>query len=187
MKKMKPSEIFLLMLSAAKGKISGKALAQKRAYFLSFLLDLDLSYRPRYYGPCSSDLDAAIGQCKALGLVEQKDMGFEMTKEAGFEMRRFDFILTPDGETVIDDLKKRKPFECEKVLDGLARLSAAEDNDYVSLSVAAKTFYILKESKRPLCSDEIINEAKQLGWEISEEIIQHAVNILTKLGLVSNN
>jgi hypothetical protein len=185
--KIKPSEIFLLMLSAAEGKISSKTLVQKRAYFLNLLLELGLSYKPHYYGPYSSDLDATIGQCKALGLVEQKTIGFGMDRGTGFEVRRFDFILTLDGQAVVDDLKKRKPAECRRVLDGLSKLSVAGDNDYVSLSIAAKTFHILKESKRPLYPDEIINEAKQLGWEISQESIDHAVSFLAKLGLLSKN
>lgn len=184
---MKPSEIFLLMLSAARGKISSKTLVQKRAYFLNLLLGLGLSYKPHYYGPYSPDLDAAIGQCKALGLVEQQTIGFGMDRGTGFEVRRFDFILTPDGQAVVDDLKKRKPAECRRVLEGLTKLSDAGDSDYVSLSVAAKTFHILKESKRPLHPDEIINEAKQLGWEISQESIERAVSFLAKLDLVRKN
>ena len=110
-----------------------------------------------------------------------------MDRGTGFEVRRFDFILTPDGQAVVDDLKKRKSLECREVLEGLTMLSAARDSDYVSLSVAAKTFHILKESRRPLYPDEIINEAKQLGWEISQESIEHAVNFLTKLDLVTKN
>ncbi|CFX11685.1 Uncharacterized [Syntrophomonas zehnderi OL-4] len=181
---MKASEVFLLMLGEAGGTMRGKTLIQKKAYFLNVLLDLGLPYNPHYYGPYSPELDNSIGKCKALGLVEQNTVGFGVDGETGFEKKRFDYKLTADGEEVLRDLEKRKPEEYREIKDCLKKLSLAGDEDYVSLSIAAKTYHILKESDTDIRSDEVANEAKQLGWEISQSSIDKAVGFLSKMGMI---
>ena len=181
---MKASEVFLLMLGEAGGTMRGKTLIQKKAYFLNALLDLGLPYNPHYYGPYSPELDNSIGKCKALGLVEQKTVGFGVDGETGFEKKRFDYTLTADGQEVLDDLERRKPDECRKIKDCLEKLSQAGDEDYVSLSIAAKTYHILKENSTSIRPDEVANEAKQFGWDISQGSIDKAVGFLSEMGMI---
>jgi hypothetical protein len=114
---IKPSEVFLLILHAAEGKICSKALAQRRGYLLDSYLGLGLGYRPHYFGPFSDELDNAIGRCNALGFVERKNLvGY------GSSARRYDFALTPDGEKVVEDIISRKNAESSKILNLLGKM-----------------------------------------------------------------
>lgn len=185
---MKPSEILLLMLHAAGGTIRGKTLVQKRGYFLDLFLDLGLKYRPHYYGPYSAELDMAVGRCKALGLIDQKTVALGYDSGTGFEVRRYDFVLTPDGEKVVEDIIRTKPQQSNDLLTYLEKMSQAGDvGDYVSLSIAAKTYYILQKKNSPMRWGEIVKEARQLGWNINERDIEMAVSFLRKLGLIESS
>lgn len=180
-------EIFLVMLDHAGGRVRGKTLIQKRAFFLNRALNLGLRYKPHYYGPYSPDLDSAIGQAKALGFVEQNIIGFGFDGETGFEVKRFDFTLTPDGKEVVQDLKSRQAKECRGIQEVLDKMHMAGDENYVSLSVAAKTIHILSQKDEPLTQKDIITEAKQFGWEISERNMEMAVDFMKNLGLIKNS
>lgn len=176
------------MLHAAGGTIQGKTLIQKRGYFLDLFLNLDLKYRPHYYGPYSAELDMAMGRCKALGLIDQKTVALGHDSGTGFEARRYGFVLTPDGEKVAEDIIRRKPRQSNDLFACLKKMSQASDlEDYVSLSIAAKTYYILHKKNSPMRWDEIVQGARQLGWNINEKDIETAVSFLRELGLVEGN
>lgn len=178
-------EIFLLMLEAAGGKMAGKTLIQKRAYFLNEFLKLGLHFKPHYYGPYSPDLDDAIGKAKVLGFVQESAVNFGPDMNTGFEVRRFDYVLTPDGKVVAAVLKKQYQQEWERLTETLGKIREADKNDYVALSLAAKTFYILSTSGRTLTVPDIAAEAKCIGWQVSERDIERATELLLKLGLVN--
>jgi len=97
---MTPERIILLIIDKNDGLIRGKTLLQKRAYFLSILLDLDLGYRPHYYGPYSPIIQGTLDKLKATGFVEERMQGFEALSIFPFESRRFDYALTDDGKKV---------------------------------------------------------------------------------------
>ena len=111
-------------------------------------------------------------------------VGFGVDEETGFEKKRFDYTLTADGQEVLRDLERRKPVEYKKIKGCLEKLSQAGDEDYVSLSIAAKTYHILKESDTAIRPDEIVTEAKQFGWEISQGSIDKAVGFLSEMGMI---
>ena len=129
-------------------------------------------------------MDTSIGKCKALGLVEQKTVGFGVDGETGFEKKRFDYTLNVDGLAVLNDLERRKPADCKEIRDCLKRLAQVGDDDYVSLSIAAKTFHILKGTNQALQPEDIISEAKQFGWEISQGSIDKAVDFLSGMEMI---
>lgn len=185
-KGMRLSDIVLLMLQANGGSLRGKTLAQKRAYFLNQFLQLGIPFVPHYYGPYSAELDYAIERCKALGFIEEKSMHFGVKKQ-GFEIRRYDYNLTPDGMEVVNNLLQRYPSECQKIIDVLQNISHTDKDDYMILSIAAKSLHILQTEGRPMTEKEIINEARQFGWEISEQAIDNAAEVLVKLGLVKKD
>ena len=181
---MKASEVFQHVYWEG-GTMRGKTLIQKKAYFLNILLDLGLPYNPHYYEPYSPELEDSIGKCKALGLVEQKTVGFGVDEETGFEKKRFDYTLTADGRKVLQDLEKRMPDECRKIKGCLENLSQVGDDDYVSLSIAAKTYHILKESNNTAIQpNDLVAEAKQFGWDISKDSINKAVGFLSKMEMI---
>jgi hypothetical protein len=61
---------------------------------------------------------------------------------------------------------------------------AGDNGDYVSLSIAAKIFYILQAKCLPMTDSEILATAKQLGWDIESEQIDRAKKFLTQMELV---
>lgn len=183
---MTPDKIILLIIDKAGGKISGKTLLQKRAYFLSKVLNWDLGYHAHYYGPYSPEIESGIGKLKSLGFINEKTLGFGMTNQSGFEVRRYDYEITEDGKIIVQKLCEKEPADCEKVQNTLMRLSEAGDtDDYMALSIAAKTYHVLEEQKKPMGNEEIRTFAETLGWKISPESINNAVNFLDKVHLVT--
>ena len=183
---MTAENLILLILAQASGRLSGKTLLQKRAYFVSEILDFRLGFRPHYYGPYSDIIDNGIAQCKALGFIQEQTQGFGIVNN-GFEVMRYDYSLTGDGEKVVEFLKKENSEECTSVFDCLATLAKAGDSsDYMMLSFAAKTFLILKQTNAPMKSEEIRNAAERLNWNISPESLQKAVDFLKHIGLIED-
>lgn len=182
---MTSDKLVLLIVDAEGGGLRGKTLLQKRAYFLSNLLGTDLGYRPHFYGPYSPELEDGLARAKALGFIEEQTLGFGMADEVGFEVRRYDYTITDDGKEIVKYLKDQYPDDCKKIQRCLKRLSEAGDTgDYVSLSIAAKTYHILTERNVSMAMTEIRDAAKELGWNITPDSIDKAVSFLEKMGLV---
>lgn len=182
---MRARDVFLIMLKHAGGAISGKTLIQKRGFFLDRMLDLGLNYGPHYYGPYSAVLDAAIGQCKALGFVEEKITGYGIAGGGGFEVKRFDYRLTPDGSILAEAILERDRERCNQIMSCLDRIVQAGDLDYNQLSVAAKAIWVLDDRGKAMTPEDISEEARTFGWNVSDEAIRKAVGFLEKLGLVT--
>jgi uncharacterized protein YwgA len=183
-KTMTADKLVLLIIDEADGRLRGKTLLQKRAYFLSKELGLELNYRPHYYGPYSPDLEEGLSRAKALGFVQEQKSGFG-ADQIGFEVCRYDYSLTEDGKEIVKTLRSRYSTECERIDQCLKRLSKAGDKgDYVSLSIAAKAYHILTEKGKPMTSNDIRSEAKKIGWKIEQQSLENAVSFLEKMDLV---
>jgi hypothetical protein len=63
-------------------------------------------------------------------------------------------------------------------------VDAGDTGDYVTLSIAAKTFFLLTGTNRSMSVNEIRNEAKRTGWDIDEKAINKAGTFLVKLDVV---
>jgi hypothetical protein len=182
---MSPREIVLCMLGESGGSIKGKTKLQKRGYFLSLRIDHDLGYKPHYYGPFSPTIDSAISELKALGFVEERIDRFGAAGDQGFEIKRFEYVLTEDGKSVIEVLKQSKSKDYSLVSTALAKVAGNHEPDYVVQSVAAKAIFILKQQKKPMNSQQIREEAKKFDWNVSAENLNKAVEYLRKIELVS--
>lgn len=179
-------KLILLIIEKAGGKLSGKTILQKRAYFLTKILELPFDYKPHYYGPYSPEIEAGLGRLKALGFVDEHTVGFGYGGSAGFEMCRYDYQITEDGKIILKRIKEEFPDFCNKIEGLLNRFENAGDTgDYLRLSIAAKAYYILKKHNKPLNEEEIASEAKDFGWKITENSIENAVCFLKKMELVS--
>jgi hypothetical protein len=114
-----------------------------------------------------------------VGFIQESTQSFGGLNAEGFELCRYGFSLTDDGKEVVRFLKTQNRAECLRVSECLGRLAKAGDfSDYVSLSIAAKTFFILKETSTPVTSDEIKSKADQLGWKISAKDVEKAASFL---------
>jgi len=179
---MKPTDFILSLIDASGGNIQGRTLLQKRAYFISIPLELTeaLGFDAHYYGPYSAVIDNAVTQLKSLGFVDEANIGFGVARD-GFEMKRYDYRLTPDGRQVVDLVKKENPGEYALILGTLAKIADAE---YLELSIAAKAYYIIKKSGRGLSRMEIIKEAERFDWKIDPKKLEKAVDFLDELSLL---
>jgi len=184
---VRATDVFLLMLEAAGGTIKGKTLVHKRGFFLNKLVNLDLKYKPHYYGPYSPELEEAIGTCKALGLVEQRVVNYGPSVRGGFEVRRFDYSITENGKKVIDTLKKRMPQKSEEIIMWVQKIAGHDLDDYVTLSLAAKAMFVLEEKDKPMNFEDIVKEAKRYNWNINPDAVEKAAKFLEELGLVRQN
>lgn len=178
--------LVLLIIDEAGREIRGRTLLQKRGYFLSVLLGIDLGYKAHFFGPYSPELERAVGWAKALGFLDERAISLGIGDSAGFELRRYDYLLTDDGKLLVDNLCSLHGSECDKVRGALRRLKSAGDNgDHVSLSVAAKTYYILNQLASAMTVANIRDSAKSLGWKIKEQDVDRAVSFLETLDLVA--
>jgi uncharacterized protein YwgA len=175
--------IILLLLESNNGKISGKTLLQKKVYFLAELLNLELGYTAHYYGPYSPEVDEGLTRDKALGFIVEQTLGFGVDDDIGFEVRRYDYALTEDGKEVVRSLRQRFPKSVERITVALGVLMKDGDhNNYVKMSIAAKTHFLLKQKKVPLSDTQ--RAARELGWNISPTALQEAIEFLVKAELL---
>ena len=181
-----PELLILLVIKADGGHLRGKTLLQKRGFFLCERFKCSVDYRAHYYGPYSPMLDATLGRLKSLGLIEEKSESFGRADGVGFEWRRYEFALTEDGRQVLTAFEQQEPDIVHAVREYLRQMEVAGDNgDYVKLSIAAKTFFVLKRREKPMTRDEIQGVAKRFGWSIEPEQIARAGEFLEQMRLTS--
>ena len=109
---------------------------------------------------------------------------FGMDSNRGFEFKRYDFSLTESGKRFAEILKKKHPEEYKQIKGFARKLREIGDPDYVSLSLAAKAYFILDKAGIAMTDSQILEKAEEFGWNVTEGDITTAVTILEKLDLV---
>lgn len=183
---MNSAQFLIAVFYASGGGIQGRTLLQKRAFFVQRLSGVDpgLGYDAHYYGPYSSTVDNTIEQLKNLGFVREETNDFGVMS-GGFEMRRYDYRLTPQGQQVAQKLSVMPEFQ--RVEDSVRRIEQAGNPDYIELSIAAKAFFILQRQKRPMSVADITKEAERFNWNIGEHSVAKAVGFLKSVGLTTES
>lgn len=184
---MKSRDIVLIVLASYEGRIRGKTTLQKICYFADVIAGLALGFRAHYYGPFSPMIEQGIAELKNLGFVEEETLGFGVYSQFLGEMRRYDYKLTADGIAVVQDLKRREPKGFEAISSIARRIRDSGNPDYRELSIAAKTFFIARKKEGPITVMEIEQQAKALGWELSGESINKAIDLLKTLDIIQVN
>ncbi|MEW6238897.1 MAG: hypothetical protein AB1656_26230 [Candidatus Omnitrophota bacterium] len=179
-------KIILLLIHLSINGIRGKTLLQKRIYFLSIFLKNNFGYRAHYYGPYSPQVDDSLAKMKSLGFVEERSHGYGLIDKIGFEVRRYDYLLTDDGGKIVDNYIKENNEEFRKIKTVFDCLCNSGDTweDHISLSIAAKIHYIFTMNNSPLKITEIEKKAQNLGWNITPEQSTRAISFLEKLNLI---
>ncbi|MBN2208834.1 MAG: hypothetical protein JW759_06035 [Candidatus Coatesbacteria bacterium] len=180
---METSRIMALLLAASGGEICGKTMIQKEMYFLSMVLGEDLDFRAYYYGPYSEEVRWGQDELIGIGFVNMRREALGMEPKGGFEVTRYDFELTESGKELAQWLRKKHPEQSKKITEFVEKLQSIGNLNYLGLSMAAKVHYVLGKNGR-LTQDEIRENARALGWAISEQDIEGAVQVLEKLGFV---
>ena len=184
---MNPRDVVLMVLDTYGGSVSGKTLLQKVCYFIDVAFDFDLGFKAHHYGPYAPAIEDAIGELKELGFIQEETTGFGVMSSSGFgELKRFDYRLTKDGEEVITSLKDKLPEAWKSISIMVNNIREHGNPNYLDLSVAAKSYFILKKQNKPMTDFEIENEAKKFGWQIDSQNIQKAIKLLGNLHLVKS-
>ncbi len=185
---MTPADFVHLSLHALGGEIQGKTMLQKKVYFLGVFTDMlnQLGYRPHFYGPYSDDVAQAVQELRTIGYVEQQIRSAGSSDAAGFERCRYDYHLTDAGTRVAKSKAAANRIlstELQRVAD---RLNRAGNVNYMKLSVAAKTYFLLGQTGVRPSEDELARLASKFGWRVTPEETSEAAVFLDKLGLMGN-
>ena len=183
---LKPRAIILLAIDAFGGSVGGKTLLQKRLYFTEILLreTLGLEFDAHYYGPYSAIINSELSTLKLQGQLREDASTYGYSGQSGFEMRRYRYELTDGGKAGVEWLRQNYPEEAKRVTDASKRVVDAGNLDYMDLSFAAKSHWILCQAKKSLSETEIVKEAGRFGWEVQEQQIRRGVEFLRKVALV---
>lgn len=179
---MNATEFLLCVIEASGGRIQGRTLLQKRAFFLAELTGIDagLRFDAHYYGPYSATVEGTVTQLKNLGFVQESNTGFGILK-GGFEVKRYDYSLTEDGKVLVELLRETPEYFALEA--GMRKMADAGDPNYLELSIAAKAYFLLKKKRGKMGVSELLTEAEKYNWTISPESIRRAVDFLKALGV----
>lgn len=175
-----------LAMLAVDGEIKGKTKLQKTIYFLGLMtgtLD-ELGYRPHFYGPYSGEVADAVNRLKSVGFVCQNITAGGGIDKFGFEVCRYDYRFTEHGREIAEAKKGMYPELWEQMCKAREQLRDAGDLDYVLLSIAAKTYFMLSEKTVQTTEAELSKVADTFGWTVTEDQIKRAARYLSELGLV---
>jgi uncharacterized protein YwgA len=186
---MDATDFVLLALHAVGGEIQGKTKLQKTVYFLGLMtghLD-DLGYRAHYYGPYSDDVADAVDRLRSVEFVGQSVVGGGAVNRLGFEVCRYDYALTGDGKQIAEAKATDRPKFWRKLQRAVKTLRHAGNPDYVRLSIAAKTYFMLGKKKGEATMAELAGLARRFGWKVTSHQVKEAAQYLSRLGLVKLN
>jgi uncharacterized protein YwgA len=182
---MSPYDFVHLTLYAMGGEVRGKTKLQKTMYFLGLLTKSagDLGFRPHFYGPYSAEVAGAADRLRALGFATQSVASGGAIDRAGFEFARYDLRLNEEGTQVAQAKTKQYPEEWRKIQKAVEAFRKAEKADYVKLSIAAKTYFMLGQANVPTKAEDLAALAQEFGWSVTPDQIQQAFELLESLGL----
>ena len=166
------------------GGISGRTALQKKVYFLGVMLEEDHGFSPHYYGPYSAQVADANSELKALNYLREEVNVYGWNHQ-GFEMARYDYSLTEDGQKLLKRKKKQYSKEWNEMQKYANAIKDAGDLNYMELSMAAKAHIIQKQEGGTANKDTIKTVAKKLGWSINESELDRAIDFLNKIHLAN--
>ncbi len=185
---MNTYDIVHLAFLAVGGKIAGKTKLQKTIYFLGLLTKEsdNLGYKAHFYGPYSAEVADSVGQLHALGFLDRNTVQTGMQGDHGFEAMRYDFELTEAGRRTAEAKARSHPEFWKDLQDSADALKNAGDLDYMKMSIAAKTYFMLGEKGGQATVGQLAGLASQFGWKVTTDQIKDAVGYLGKLGLIQH-
>lgn len=168
--------------------IKGTTKLQKTVYFLGLLTGTidDLGYRPHFYGPYSSEVAGATDRLRALGCASQTTADEGTVDQAGFEVARHDLRLTEEGTRMAQAKAEKCPEEWDKMRKAAEVLKKANEPDYVKLSIAAKTYFMLGQKRGTATIKGLAALAQNFGWSVTPDQVHDAARFLASLGMVKS-
>jgi len=178
-----------LAFLALDGEIKGKTKLQKVVYFLGLATrhEEDLGYRPHFYGPYSDEVAAAVERLKTLGFLEQTVSGIGVTDARGFEVARYDYRLNDSGRKMAEAKAHKLCEEWDKIKKVSEAMKPLLDQDYMKLSIAAKTWFMLEQKEGPAKLTDLKAMAPKFGWSVTVDQIEEAEKLLQQVRLSSTS
>lgn len=177
--------LVLWVIAELEGRPNGRTYLQKMCYFVGQILGLDLGYRAHHYGPYSDLISAEISFLVANGYAFESAKRFGTADTQGWEITRLDYELTERGKEGVRYLEAKHSEEARRVRAAIERVRQAGDLNYVGLSFAAKTYWILSHAGVPLTPEHIREKAKELRWQVETKDISSAAEFLERLNLAA--
>ena len=179
-------QFVLLVLDSVGETVSGKTYLQKLCFFTGLKSgNHALGFRPHYYGPYSDPISTELSFLKSAGYISEQRRGTGFADASGWEVARYDYSVTDEGRAAADRLRTIHPADSNAVNEAVKAVIEAGPLDYMALSIAAKTYWIVSENgSTPLRVTQVSDQASLLKWNISAAQIQAATTFLQKLGLV---
>ena len=175
--------ILLVIGSEEENGLRGRTLLQKKLYFLSELKGVDHGFRPHYYGPYSSLVAENLDILVNARFLNEVTETFETDQNIFGEIRRHTYYLTPDGDIIMDEVKKEAEYtNWKQVLDKLNRQELAKD--FNMLSIAAKVYYIVDRQGRTT-TEQIRQIAQEYKWNLNKSQIESVRSFLEDLSLIA--
>lgn len=175
--------ILLTIGSEPERALRGRTTLQKKLYFLSVLKKVDLGFRPHYYGPYSSWVAENLDTLVSCGFLNEVTETFSSDQNVFGEIRRHTYSLTPDGDTIMDNIQKLREYPSwNKELERINNQPLA--NDFNKLSIASKVHYITKVKERAT-TKQIRQTAQEYGWQVSGSDIEEVSSFIQALPLIS--
>lgn len=170
-------DILLMILRAVPEGIRGKTAIQKIGYFTSIKLKYDMNYFAHFYGPYSRDVANTLQALRDFNFIEENKTRTRNNRYIHI------FRLNNDGQEVIDDIISENTNAYDNIQDVTTAIEPYGQNINI-LSWAAKIYYILNETDKPITEKEIIKLARQHDWNLTEDEIQSANRLLLGLQFV---
>ena len=178
-------DLLVLAYKAFNGDMPGKTLLQKRVYFLSVMLGVEMGYDAHYYGPYSEKVSTLNSELKSMGYISEASSAWGYD-ERGFEMARHNFKLTEFGSRLADRKSIAQPQMWSKIDNAATVVRKAGDLGYMELSIAAKAYYVLNKLNGRATLEDIAGMLPKFGWTVSKEQLETATEFLAKASLVTN-
>lgn len=177
-------DFLVLAYKAFEGDMRGKTLLQKRVYFLSVMLGIDMGYEAHYYGPYSEKVATLNSELKSLGYLSETSSAWGYDQR-GFEMARHDFKLTEMGVRLAERKTEGQSTLWNQIRDAAAVVKMAGDLDYMELSIAAKAYYVLNKLSGKATLGDIAAMIPKFGWSVTSKQLDNATDFLEKANLIT--
>jgi uncharacterized protein YwgA len=175
------------IIHAYGGPLEGRTYLQKVTYFVSRLLRLRAGFEPHYYGPHSRVVSSKVDSAVSNGILTEARDSFGGRRSPGqFEHVRYRYELSRMGRAYVRGLERLDEQGFRKVAEIVQRIRGT-GVDYRQLSCAAKVDYLLTATGGRITRRRAKEEAKKVGWHLSDRDIETAVDILEKLGIAKRS
>ena len=167
---MEREEIVAALLKAAGGQLVGRVRLQKAAYLLDRLgLESGFHYDYHHYGPFSRDLDNAVADAEAFGLVEE-EFGRRQVDGARYSI----FKLTTDVFALPAKIGQLNEAVLKRLLQRFAEANVTV------LELAATANWLVEEEERNDWQDAL---RRRKGRKVEGGRLDRALALLRDVGL----